>query len=121
VVQITNSLIDKAAALCGSDAKLARKLGITPALVSKWRKGTGTPNAVCIGKMADMTGTPLDQALLAPQLDALQASDEGRAIIEKWKRGFLAGVVAITGIFGTDATAATTNVHQPVVNALYIV
>jgi transcriptional regulator with XRE-family HTH domain len=120
-MQITKSLIDKASAVCGSDAKLATRLGVSGALVSKWRNGSSTPNPVSIGKMAELTGTPLDQALLAPQLDALQASDEGRALIEKWRRGFLAGVVAITSIFGTDATAATVKVHQPVVNALYIV
>jgi len=47
-----NVLIDRASAIAGSDAKLARTMGVPPQHVSNWRHG-------------HKTATPADQALMA--------------------------------------------------------
>lgn len=123
-MQITKTLIDRASALCGSDNKLAEKLGVSKQLVSKWRTGTAWPNALAIGKMAEMTGVRTEEALLGRDFDELEETEEGRSILARMRAGFLVGAVAISTTLGANATETATTQNKvclPVVDTLYIV
>lgn len=120
-MQITISLIDKASELCGSDSKLARELGVSPQLVSHWRKGRQLPSPLLIGKIGEIVGLSLDQALLARDFEELSGCEEGRALLERYKARFLALSLALGVTFGANATPIEPQVHQPVVDTLYIV
>ncbi|MBT2337465.1 hypothetical protein J7E49_26630 [Variovorax paradoxus] len=67
-----NLLIDKAAAIAGSDYKLAQTLEVPRQVISGWRHGT-------------RTATPADQALMAhvAGLDAVQVL--ARATVEQYE------------------------------------
>lgn len=43
--------------------ELARKLGVTQALVSKWVTGRGTPKTVMISKLAKIFGVSTDEII----------------------------------------------------------
>lgn len=43
--------------------ELARKLGVTQALVSKWVTGRGTPKTVTVPKIAEVFGVSVDEVI----------------------------------------------------------
>lgn len=78
----------KAACGAGSDAELARKLGVTRAAVSGWRHNSRLPDTVTCAKMSEITGVPLGR-VLGVVGEARAISREEKAV---WRR--LANVAA---------------------------
>lgn len=69
-VQTVNLLIDKAKSIVGSDAAVARALGVVPQRIANWRNG----NASC---------SPEDQALLAAVAGLDPVAELARATVRK--------------------------------------
>ena len=46
-----------------TQVELARKLGVTQALISKWVTGRGTPKTVTISKIAEVFGVSVDEVI----------------------------------------------------------
>lgn len=87
-----------------SDNACAHSLGIGRAAVSKWRNGTGHPEADLIAKMCEVTGEPVAHWL--PLIEAERArTPEARKV---WLRlAQMAAAIALTvGLYPAHAEAA---------------
>ena len=65
---LLNDLIDKASAIVGNDAKLARSLGVPPQHVSNWRHGTRTATPEDWALLASAAGLDPEEALIRATL-----------------------------------------------------
>jgi len=117
-MELTKTLIDRAAKVCGSRSKLAGKLGVSRQLLTDWKMGKSVPTEVHIGKMAIIAGVRIEEALLARSQDQLAKTEEGRQILDVMKGGFLAGGPEI---FVTSATESVGELRQKVIDGICIV
>lgn len=109
------NLLDKYKKACSiaSDNACASSLGVGRAAVSKWRNGTGHPEADLIERMCEATGEPLARWL--PLIEAERARSPGAR--RAWLR--LAQVAAtVAGVYlvlrhGIDAHNATAFMLSP--------
>lgn len=104
-MQTLQTLIDSASEVCGSDAALARALGISRQAVSKMRKGEMPISPALAGEMAMIAHKDPLRAVTAAACEDLQKTERGRKVWEEIQRGFLALVVAIFGFSATDGYA----------------
>jgi len=66
-------LLDRARAMCKTDAELAERLGVPSTHPAQWRNGSKRMTAQTVGLLADFVGIPPDDA----RRMALQAVVEG--------------------------------------------
>lgn len=50
----------------GRSAELARYLGVTPSIISRWRKGIAAPEVEKLGAIADFFGVPVSTLFFDP-------------------------------------------------------
>lgn len=83
-----NILIDKAAAIAGSDYKLAQDLGVTRFNLSDWRRGK---RAVPIGDivlMAEIAGLKPDEWLARAIIDKHEGTEKGTRLTDALKKAW---------------------------------
>lgn len=73
------ALLDAARDVCGSDAALARRIGVDPSHPAQWRAGKRKLNAEMVGLLADVVGLPTEDATRLALLAVIEgAKDPGR-------------------------------------------
>jgi len=121
-MQLTDSLIDRAIVLCGSEAKLARELGISRPYMNllKQRKRPLTPEIA--GILAEMLGEDIAACILAATLESMPHTPRGDRVKLALEKAFLAGAVATFATFATSVSAQVSDSPcYQAVNNLYIV
>ena len=106
-MQDKKTLIDKASEVCGGDASLARRMGISRALVSLMRSGARKITPETAAELADIAGDDAREAAIAAILESARGTHrEGvlRAILGK---GLAAGVAAMLVFSYKDDSAST--------------
>jgi len=109
-MQIIVSLIDKAAESCGSQAKLAARLEVTPQFLSAIKKGKSTCPPELAGLLAEIADEEIAPAVLDAVMDGFSKTERGQRVKEAMQKAFLAGAVAT---FATFATAADAKAPTP--------
>uniref|UniRef100_UPI001404713A helix-turn-helix domain-containing protein n=1 Tax=unclassified Variovorax TaxID=663243 RepID=UPI001404713A len=106
-----NLLIDKASAIAGSDAKLARLVGAHPQNVSNWRHGKSCPPEMQ-ALMADVAGLDPIAELARATVRRFEGDKKGDLLMKALgKASRLTGAVA--GFVGAVALAIFSMTPQP--------
>lgn len=109
------ALIDRAVQLCGSQAALARALGVYPADISDWKKGKRPVTPETVALICDVLQLPGEEArTLAAWAVIENAKNSSKR--EKLKRAFfgcwVAGVVALAQLMTPSDARASSNVKD---------
>lgn len=104
-----NMLIDRAAAVAGSDYKLAQTLGVPRGHVSQWRhdKRTATPADQAL--MAHVAGLDPVQVLARATVEAFEGKPKGDALMKALGKALL-----VTGAVAGSAGAAAHQISSTV-------
>ena len=102
------SVVDKGAEVCGSQANLARQLGVTPQRLDDWKRGRVPITPESAAKMGLLAGLDGEQVrMLAAQVIIDNPKNEGSR--EVLRRAFfgaiLTGAVGILLLFGNTSNA----------------
>ena len=105
-------LIDKASKICGSDASLAKRIGMSASNFSDMKAGRKPISPETVALIADVCQLPGDETLhlVAQSIIENPKNAEKRDVL---KRAFFAswviGVSGYLGIYSPDATASITS------------
>lgn len=122
-MQELKTLIDKASKVCGSDAALAKRMGIAPQTISNMR-GSRTITPETAAELADIAGEDAREAAIAAILARAKGTRREGVLREVLGKALAAGAAgALVFSYSSDsisATVKTTKVNT-FVNSLYIV
>lgn len=107
-MQQAQTLIDKASKVCGSDAALARRMGIGRSMVSLMRSGDRKITPETAAELADIAGEDAREAAIAAVLENARGTRrEGvlRDILGKALAAGVAGMLVIS--YSDDSISAT--------------
>lgn len=118
------TLIDKASEICGGDAALAKRMGVTAGVISDLRHDRRTITPETAAELADIAGIDALQAMA----DAVIARNKGtrregvlREILGKALAAGVAGVLVFSYSADSNSATATTKNSQAGFTKLYIV
>ncbi|WP_287802835.1 hypothetical protein [Diaphorobacter sp.] len=123
-MKIAETLIDKASKMCGSDAALARRMGIYPADVSRLRAGKRPLSPELAAEIAEIAGEDARQAVIDAIIERNADSRKGALLREILGKGQAAGGAAMCHIsysegsisamdsIATNATAIKNRIHR---------
>lgn len=107
-MKIAETLIDKASKVCGSDAALARRMGIYPADVSNLRAGKRPLSPELAAEIADVAGEDARQAVIDAIIERNAAGRKGALLKEILGKAIAAGVAAMLVFsYNKDSISAT--------------
>lgn len=107
-MKLGETLIDKASKACGSDAALARRMGIYPADVSNLRAGKRPLSPELAAEIADIAGEDARQAVIDSIIERNAASKKGPILREILGKALAAGVAGMLVFsYSGDSISAT--------------
>lgn len=113
-MKLGQTLIDRAAEVCGSDAALARRMGIYPADVSNLRAGKRPLSPELAAELADIAGQDARQAVIDAVIERNMHSRKGEALRSILGKGLAVGVVGMLAFsYSGDSISATVNAAKP--------
>ena len=89
------TLIDKAAAVCGSDSKLAERLGVHRVAVSEMRSGKRSITPATAAEMADIAGLDVDDAVRSAVLESVKGTRREGVLREILGKAIAAGAAGM--------------------------
>lgn len=98
-MKLGQTLIDKASKNCGSDAALARKMGIYPADVSNLRAGKRALSPELAAEIAEIAGEDARQAVIDAVIERNLGTKKGSVLKEILGKVLAAGGVAVLAFF----------------------
>lgn len=94
-MQSAQSLIDKASEVCGGDAALARRMGISKALISLMRSGERGITPGTAAELADIAGDDAREAAIAAVIEGAKGTRRERVLREILGKAIAAGVAGL--------------------------
>ena len=94
-IELTKTLIDKAADRCGSKAAIARQLGIPQPHVMDWQAGRRKAQPHDIAALAELAGLDAIKFLAQAQINELEGSKKGQVLARALGKFALATGAAI--------------------------
>lgn len=101
-------LIDKASDVCGGDASLARRMGISRALVSLMRSGERKITPETAAELADIAGEDAREAAIAAIIEGAKGTRRESTLRNILGKALAAGVAAMLVISYKDDSISTT-------------
>lgn len=95
-MKLSLSLIDNASNVCGGDANLSRKLGVSTAMVSMLRTGKRKLSPELAAELADMTGDDAREAVIAAVIEGAKGTRHEGAMREILGKALAAGVAGMS-------------------------
>lgn len=89
------SLIDKASEVCGGDAALARRMGISKALISLMRSGERGITPGTAAELADIAGDDAREAAIAAVIEGAKGTRRESVLREILGKAIAAGVAGL--------------------------
>jgi len=89
-MQYVKPLIDKASEVCGSDSKLAERMGVHRVVIAEMRSGKRSISPATAAELADIAGEDAREAAIAAILEGAKGTRrEGvlRDIASRWRGG----------------------------------
>jgi DNA-binding transcriptional regulator YdaS (Cro superfamily) len=123
-MKLGQTLIDAAVAVCGSQAELARRMGVYPADVNNLKTGKRPLSPELAAELADIAGEDARQAVIDAVIERNAGTRKGGALREILGKGLAAGVAAMWLFsYSDDSNCATEKIAkgQAISNALHIV
>lgn len=94
-MQLGLSLIDKASKLCGNDAALARRMGVTQAMISQLRANKRPMTPEVAAELADIAGEDARQAVIDAVIERTKGTRKEGAMREILGKALAAGVAGV--------------------------
>ena len=94
-MQSGQSLIDKASEVCGGDAALARRMGISRALISLMRSGDRKITPETAAELADIAGDDAREAAIAAIIEGAKGTRRESTLRAILGKALAAGVAAM--------------------------
>jgi hypothetical protein len=126
-VSYAEALIDKATTVCGSQAALARKLSLSPALVTLMRKGERALTPEVAAMLADLVGEDAREAVIASVIEGARGTPRETAMREILGKALAAGAAAMSAFsyngdsIGSTGRAIHAAIERAELTRLYIV
>lgn len=86
------TLIDKASQVCGSDANLCRRMGISDSLLSLMKSGKRAITPEVAAELADIAGEDAHQAAIDAIIEKTAGTEKGRKMRDILGKAIAAGV-----------------------------
>ena len=122
-MQHLKTLIDKAADKCGGSAALARRMGVSPALITLMRKGQRAVTPQIAAELADIAGDDARQAVIDAVIEGSRGTRKEGAMREILGKALAAGVAGLLvfsysegSISGTDRPAIAKTASRLIAN-----
>lgn len=106
-MEYVQPLIDRAAKVCGSDSKLAERMGIHRVAISEMRAGKRAISPATAAELADIAGDDAREAAIAAIIDSAKGTRREsvlRAILGKALAAGVAGMLVISYSDGSNFT-----------------
>lgn len=94
-MQLAQTLIDKASDVCGGDAALARRMGVSRSLVSLMRSGDRKITPETAAELADIAGDDAREAAIAAILEGAKGTRREGVLRDILGKALAAGVAAM--------------------------
>ena len=107
-MQQVQPLIDKAAKVCGSDSKLAERMGVHRVVISEMRAGKRTISPATAAELADIAGDDAREAAISAILESARGTRRESVLRAILGKGLAAGVAAMLVISYSDDLNSTT-------------
>lgn len=120
-MQEKKTLIDKASEICGGDAALSRRMGISRALVSLMRSGDRKITPETAAELADIAGDDAREAAISALLENAKGTRREGVLREILGKALAAGVAGMLVFsYNGDSIFATEKIANKL-DSLYIV
>lgn len=120
-MELGQSLIDKAAQVCGSDAELARRLGVHRVVIAEMRSGKRAISPATAAELADIAGDDAREAAIAAVIESAKGTRRESRLRDVLGKALAAGVAGVWVFSYSDGLIFTTEKIATAVNSLYIV
>ena len=120
-MQQAQTLIDKASDVCGGDAALARRMGISRSLVSLMRSGDRKITPETAAELADIAGDDAREAAIHAIIESNAEGRKGHLLREILGKALAAGVAGMLVFFYSGDSISATKKIARTVDSLYIV
>ena len=120
-MQDKKTLIDKASEICGGDAALARRMGISRALVSLMRSGDRKITPETAAELADIAGDDAREAAIEAIIESAKGTRRESVLREILGKALAAGVAGMLVFFYSGDSISATKKIARTVDSLYIV
>lgn len=112
-MQSGQSLIDKASEVCGGDAALARRMGISRALISLMRSGDRKITPETAAELADIAGDDAREAAIAAIIEGARGTRRESTLRAILGKALAAGVAAMLVFsYKEDSTSTTETIAK---------
>lgn len=125
-MKTVQTLIDKASKACGSDAALARRMGIYPADISNLRAGKRALSPELAAEIADIAGEDARQAVIDAVIERNLTGKKGPLLKEILGKEIAAGEAAALGFsyknaltYATETIAIVRNPSNVSIHRIY--
>jgi transcriptional regulator with XRE-family HTH domain len=120
-MQYVITLIDKASKVCGSDSKLAEKMGIHRVAISEMRAGKRAISPATAAELADIAGDDAREAAINAIIESAKGTRRESVLREILGKALVVGVVGMLAIsYNGDSISATKKIANKL-DSLYIV
>ena len=107
-MQYVNPLIDKASKICGSDSKLAERMGIHRVAIAEMRAGKRAISPATAAELADIAGDDAREAAIAAVIEGAKGTRRESVLREILGKAIAAGVAGLLVFsYKDDSTSST--------------
>lgn len=118
-MQDKKTLIDKASEVCGGDSALARRMGISRALVSLMRSGGRKITPETAAELADIAGDDAREAAIAAILEGAKGTRRESVLRDILGKALAACVAAVLVFSYSDASNSATETIAKTGDSVY--
>ena len=94
-MQYVKPLIDKASEVCGSDSKLAERMGVHRVVIAEMRSGKRSISPATAAELADIAGDDAREAAIAAILEGAKGTRREGVLRDILGKALAAGVTAM--------------------------
>lgn len=120
-MQYVKPLIDKAAEVCGSDSKLAERMGVHRVVIAEMRSGKRSISPATAAELADIAGDDAREAAIAAILEGAKGTRREGVLRDILGKALAAGVAAMLVISYSDGSNSATEKIATNDGAIYFV
>ena len=120
-MQYVKPLIDKASEVCGSDSKLAERMGVHRVVIAEMRSGKRSISPATAAELADIAGEDAREAAIAAILEGAKGTRREGVLRDILGKALAAGVAAMLVISYSEGSNSATEKIAMNDGAIYFV
>lgn len=118
-MQYVKPLIDKASEVCGSDSKLAERMGVHRVAIAEMRSGKRSISPATAAELADIAGDDAREAAIAAIIEGARGTRRESVLRDILGKALAAGVAAVLVISYNDDSNSTTETIAKTGDSVY--